>query len=49
NRRQLVILPARLAHSARRLLLHLPAHWPWEPAWQQLFTKACGPPTAPRP
>jgi len=48
-RRQLVILPARLAHSARRLLLHLPAHWPWEPAWQQLFTKACGPPTAPRP
>jgi len=48
-RRQLIMVPARLAHSARRLLLHLPAHWPWQPAWQQLFTQACGPPipTAP--
>lgn len=43
-RRQLIMVPARLAHSARRLLLHLPAHWPWQPAWQQLFTQACGPP-----
>jgi len=48
-RRQLIMVPARLAHPARRLLLHLPAHWPWQPAWQQLFTQACGPPipTAP--
>ena len=43
-RRQLIMVPARLAHSARRLLLHLPAHWHWQPAWQQLFTQACGPP-----
>ena len=48
-RRQLIILPARLAHSARRLVLHLPSHWPWQPAWQQLFTKTCGPPMAPSP
>ena len=46
-RRQLICVPARLAHSARRLVLHLPSHWPWQPAWQQLFTKACGPPIAP--
>jgi hypothetical protein len=43
-RRQLISVPARLAHSARRLVLHLPALWPWQPAWQQLFTQACGPP-----
>jgi hypothetical protein len=44
-RRQLIMVPARLAHSARRLVLHLPARWPWQPAWQQLFTHTCGPPT----
>jgi Transposase DDE domain group 1 len=44
-RRQLIMIPARLAHSARRLALHLPARWPWQPAWQRLFTHACGPPT----
>lgn len=43
-RRQLISVPARLAHSARRLVLHLPSQWPWQPAWQQLFIQACGPP-----
>lgn len=28
-RRRLFGLPGRLARSARRLLLHLPRHWPW--------------------
>jgi len=28
-RRRLFSLPGRLARSARRLRLHLPAHWPW--------------------
>jgi len=37
-RAQLINVPARLARSARRLRLHLPEHWPWEAAWQQLFT-----------
>jgi hypothetical protein len=26
----LINVPARVAHSARRLTLHLPQHWPWE-------------------
>jgi hypothetical protein len=43
-RAQLIAVPARLARSARRLRLHLPQHWPWETAWTQLFTSACGPP-----
>jgi Transposase DDE domain group 1 len=43
-RAQLVNVPARLARSARRLVLHLPRDWPWEHAWQQLFTTALQPP-----
>jgi hypothetical protein len=45
-RRKLITVPARLASSARRLTIHLPAGWPWQAAWTQLFTHACGPPTA---
>jgi len=43
-RTQLINVPTRLARSARRLLLHLPEHWPWQPAWEALFTACCGPP-----
>jgi Transposase DDE domain group 1 len=43
-RRRLISIPARIATSARRLTLHLPRRWPWQPAWTQLFTQACGPP-----
>ncbi len=44
-RAQLITVPARLARSARRLVLHLPQHWPWADAWQQLFTASRhGPP-----
>ena len=35
-RAQLINVPARLARSARRLTLHLPQAWPWEPAWTRL-------------
>ncbi len=49
-RRQLVGVPARLARPQRRLLLHLPAHWPWAQQWTVLwtnvFTPATGPPVA---
>ena len=45
-RAQLIRVPARLASSARRLTLHLPRDWPWEPAWQQLFAAAHAPPAA---
>jgi len=44
-RAQLINVPARLAHSARKLRMHLPTNWPWEPAWTQLFDATIGPPT----
>ena len=44
-RRKLIIVPARIASSARRLRLHLPTSWPWEHDWTELFTHGCGPPT----
>jgi hypothetical protein len=45
-RAQLITVPARLARSARRLVLHLPTGWPWETAWIQLADAARhGPPT----
>ncbi len=43
-RRKLIIVPARIASSARRLTLHLPQHWPWGTGWTALFTRVCGPP-----
>jgi hypothetical protein len=43
-RAQLITIPARIASSARRLVLHLPSDWPWEQPWQALFTQASGPP-----
>src|SRR5450756_1780005 len=43
-RAQLIAVPARIARSARRLRLHLPERWPWETAWQAMFTAAAGPP-----
>jgi hypothetical protein len=44
-RAQLINVPARIARSARRLTLHLPAGWPWQQAWQRLLT-GTGPPVA---
>jgi hypothetical protein len=43
-RAQLINIPARIARSARRLILHLPARWPWQDAWQQLDAAAHAPP-----
>src|SRR5665647_680317 len=45
-RTQLIAVPARIARSARRLRLHLPQRWPWEHAWQAMFTAADGPPAS---
>ena len=41
---KIITVPARIATSARRLHLHLPAGWPWAEAWIKLFDHACGPP-----
>ena len=46
-RRKLVTVPARVASSARRITLHLPQAWPWEPAWTTLFDRVSDPPIAP--
>jgi hypothetical protein len=46
-RRKIVNVAARIASSARRITLHLPADWPWEAAWTRIFTHACGPPATP--
>jgi hypothetical protein len=43
-RAHLINVPARLARSARRLRLHLPERWPWQPAWENLHAAIHGPP-----
>jgi hypothetical protein len=45
-RTQLISIPARIITSARRIRLRLPANWPWQHAWQTLFTDALAPPPA---
>ena len=45
-RAQLITIPARIARSARRIVLHLPTDWPWEHPWHGLFTACCDPPPA---
>ncbi len=45
-RAQLINTPARIARSAERLVLHLPQHWPWEPALDELFRHALHDPLA---
>lgn len=45
-RRRVITIPARLAASGRRLVLHLPTQWPWAPAWTALWATitTTGPP-----
>src|SRR5215204_1729499 len=43
-RAHLINVPARLARGARRLTLHLPQRWPWQPAWKNLHTAIHQPP-----
>jgi hypothetical protein len=43
-RAQLISVAARVATSARRTTLHLPAARPWATQWQNLFSAATGPP-----
>jgi hypothetical protein len=48
-RAQLINLPARIVKSARRIRLRLPANWPWQHAWHNLFSHALAPPADARP
>ena len=36
-RRDLINVPARFAAPARKPILHLPAHWPWQTGWKTLW------------
>lgn len=45
-RSQLINIPGRLARSARRLVLHVPQHRPWQQPSTQLVASATGPPAA---
>ncbi len=45
-RRNLVNIPARFAAPARKPMLHLPSHWPWQSAWKTLWDNVIGYPTA---
>ena len=41
-RRDLVNVPARFAAPARKPMLHLPAHWPWQNGWKTLWDNVIG-------
>ena len=43
-RTRLVTVAARLAHRTRSIHLHLPEHWPWQAAFDNLFTAVHAPP-----
>ncbi|MBB2994168.1 hypothetical protein E9229_000359 [Paeniglutamicibacter cryotolerans] len=45
-RSKLILVPARIASSARKIKLHLPQNWPWAEPWDRLFTSVQGPPQA---
>lgn len=48
-RQKIISIPARLAHRARRLILHLPTNWTWAHAYDKLWAAALGPPPAANP
>lgn len=43
-RTRIINVPARIAATARRLVLHLPRHWRWAAGWESLWATATGPP-----
>lgn len=43
-RKELILVPARIASSARKIKLHLPQNWPRAQPWQRLFTSVKAPP-----
>jgi len=45
-RRKIINVPARVATTGRRLILHLPQAGPWADNWETIYTLATGPPVA---
>jgi hypothetical protein len=45
-RTRIINIPARIATTGRRLVLHLPTHWPWASGWESLWATATSPPAA---
>jgi len=43
-RTRIINVPARIATTGRRLVLHLPTHWPWATSWETLWSTATDPP-----
>lgn len=43
-RNRIISIPARIAHRARRLILHLPTDWKWADAFDRLWHTALSPP-----
>ncbi|WP_210602856.1 IS1380 family transposase [Brevibacterium oceani] len=41
--RKIVAIPARLARTGRRLIIHLPRLWPWQAQWSRLWNAASSP------
>jgi hypothetical protein len=41
---QVIAVPARIARSARKVIVHLPRDWPWESAWTDLHHVLIRPP-----
>ncbi len=43
-RTRIINVPARIATTGRRLVLHLPTHWAWSGGWELLWSTATSPP-----
>ena len=43
-RQKIINIPARIAHRARRFILHLPTHWKWAAPFTQLWKTTLTPP-----
>ena len=47
-RAKIINVPARVARSGRRVVLHLPTHWPWADSWAKLHAATTRPPPTTR-
>ena len=45
-RTRIINIPARIATTGRRILVHLPSQWPWATGWELLWSTSTSPPAA---